>query len=130
MADTEVQIGDRIIGENTKVTVTIKTLAWAIGGVITLFSTLFTMAYFDLKSELESTKDMLQKEKDKYIEVVNQKLTSRDVEYLREIGDIKGNIKVLLDRTSIYRTGNTSNDGFNNKQPNSQDGFQNNVPKD
>ena len=136
MADTEVQVGDKVIGENTKVTVTIKVLVMIIGGLITLFSTLFSLAYFDLKSELEENKKMFSKEKTEYTETVSKelnqivdKLREKDELFLRDIGDIKGNIKVILDRTSTYRTSVPSSAPFENNLPESDDGFANNLPE-
>lgn len=123
MSDKEVKIGNKVIGENTKVTVTVKTLAWVIGGVITLFSTLFTLAYFDLKSELDETKSQMEAQKTAYEKEVKQELNvivdqlrENDEDFLREIGEMKGDIKVILDRTNSMRD-KVENPTTNNNQP-------------
>ena len=133
MADTEVQIGNKVIGENTKVTVTIKVLAWVLGGLVMLISALFSMAYFDLKSELEATRESFESERAEYTETVTselnkvvEKLREKDDDFLRELGDIKGNVKVILDRTSTYRQGQNGG-GFNNNTP-VDEPFVNNHP--
>lgn len=111
MADKEVKIGDKIIGEETKISLSIKTALWIIGGTITVFSTLFSLAYFDIKSDVKQYKDKVDVEKTEYFNKVNDKFNSeidkmrdRNEDMIKDIGDIKGNIKVILDRTSGVRT--------------------------
>jgi hypothetical protein len=111
MGNKEAQIGNEIIGEETKISLSVKTAIWIIGGTITLFSTLFTLAYFDIKSDMKDYKEKVQVEKEEYFNKVSEKLNKevermydKNEEMIKDIGDIKGNVKVILDRTSGMRS--------------------------
>lgn len=120
MAGKEVKIGKKIIGEDTKISLSIKTALWIIGGVIVLFSTLFSLAYFDIKKDVKNYKEQADKDKIEYFNKVDDKfkkevenMYKNNTDIIKDIGDIKGNIKVILDRTSGVRimispTDNTS----------------------
>ncbi len=135
MADNEVQIGDKTIGENTKITLTVKVLAWALGGLFALISGLFSLAYFDIKSELENSKQKMETETTVLVEKVNSKLDElaikfgeKDEEFLKDLGDIKGDIKVILDRTSRNYSPTAKQSGnFEGAVP--QEDFKNNYPE-
>jgi len=123
MPDKELEIQGKVIGENTKITLSVKTALWIIGGAITLFSTLLTFAYFDIKGEVKDYKDKVDIEKKEYLEKVEDKLNQnwektrdKNEEIQKDVDEIKGNVKVILDRTS----GNRSTEGaptFNNNAP-------------
>lgn len=106
MAEKEVQIGDKIIGESTKVSLSIKTALWILGSVIFLFITAFTTAYIDVKSDVKEYKTQIDKDKSDFIKTVEAKLDeklgafqAKDEQFIKDIGDIKGDVKVILDRT-------------------------------
>jgi hypothetical protein len=125
MADTEVKVGEKVIGENTKITLSVKVAIWIISGIILLFSTAFTVAYFDVKSDVKTYKTQMEKDKSDFIKTVEDKLDeklgsfqAKDEAFIKEIGDIKGDIKVILDRTGGVRTTDvTINNSNRNKPP-------------
>ena len=107
MSDNEIDINGKKYGESTKITLSAKTLAWIIGLLISGLVTLATVGYFDIKSDVKEQKELFDKEK----EVIKEELEEamRDVleedrdkreEMIKTIGEMKGDIKVILDRTS------------------------------
>jgi hypothetical protein len=118
MPDKEVNIGNETIGENTKISFTVKTAIWIISGLIILFSSAFTVAYFDVKDDVKDYKNQIEKDKSEFIKTVEEKLDEKlgsfqekDEQFIKEIGDIKGDIKVILDRTKNIRGNTTIIDG-------------------
>ncbi len=111
MADIEAKIGEKTIGENTKVTLTVRVVMWIIVGLISIFSTAFTFAYLDVKRDVKNYKTQMEQDKSDFIKAVEAKLDeklgsfqAKDEAFIKEIGDIKGDIKVILDRTSGIRS--------------------------
>ena len=109
--DKDIDVGGKVIGESTKISLTVKTALWIIGGMITIFSTLFTYGYLDLKSDVKNYKEQADKDKAQYFKAVDdkfnteiQKMQDNYVGTVKDIEDIKGNIKVILDRTSGIRS--------------------------
>ena len=109
--NNDIHIAGQVIGESTKISLTVKTILWIIGAVITLFSTLFTLAYVDIKSDVKSYKEQADKDKTTQLKAVDdkfnaevEKMNDNYVGTVKDIEDIKGNIKVILDRTSGNRT--------------------------
>ena len=107
----DIEIAGRVIGESTKISLTVKTALWLIGGMISIFSTLFTYGYLDLKSDVKTFKEQADKDKAQYFKAVDdkfnaeiQKMQDNYVGTVKDIEDIKGNIKVILDRTSGNRS--------------------------
>ena len=108
--NNDIHIAGQVIGESTKISLTVKTILWIIGAVITLFSTLFTLAYVDIKSDVKSYKEQADKDKTTQLKAVDdkfnaevEKMNDNYVGTVKDIEDIKGNIKVILDRTSGNR---------------------------
>ena len=123
--DKDIQVGNKVIGESTKITLTVKTALWIIGIIIVLFSTAFTVAYFDIKSEVKSYKDKLEIEQEDFvkkvqdnIEVKLDKQREKTEEFIKAIEEIRGNIRLILDRTqrSSVNPDNGVNT-INNNQP-------------
>lgn len=119
MGDKEVKIGKKVIGENTKITLSVQVALWIIGGLIFIFTSAFTFAYIDVKDDVKQYKTQMEKDKSEFIKTVENKLDEKlgvfqqkDEQFIREIGDIKGDIKVILDRTGGGRpaTNTTIND--------------------
>ncbi len=126
----EIIVGGNTIGESTKISLTVKTALWIIGLVIALFSTVFTAAYFNVKSEVKSYKEQVDKEKQEFInkveESINTKLEKqrdRDEEFIKSIEEIKGNIRLILDRTQ-----GTRNDKIDETTPTINNNNPNTVP--
>lgn len=110
MSDKEVEINGKTIGENTKISLSVKTALWIIAGTITLFTSLLTLAYFDIKNEFKDYKDKTEIEKTEYLQKVEDKLNQnwdktrdKNEEIQKDVEEIKGNVKVILDRTSGIR---------------------------
>lgn len=119
MGDKEIKIGKKVIGENTKITLSVQVALWIIGGLIFVFTTAFTFAYIDVKDDVKQYKTQMEKDKSEFIQTVENKLDEKlgvfqqkDEQFIKEIGDIKGDIKVILDRTGGGRpvTNTTIND--------------------
>ena len=110
MADNEVRIGEKTIGENTKITMSVKVAIWIISGIIMLFSAAFTISYSKINNKVSDYKEQMDKDKSDFIKAVDAKLDeklgtfeTKDEEFIKEIGDIQGDVKVILDRTSGNR---------------------------
>lgn len=102
------------VSEDIKVTASIKLL---LGIAITLFSTLitmFTIFYFDMKDrdkqtnkKLDTTVETFKEDMEKTIDEKLFILDERQRKITQDIGGIKGDIKVILDRTSERRSAPT-----------------------
>lgn len=106
MPDKEVEINGKTIGENTEVKITIKTLVWIIGLLISGIVTLASVGYFNIKSEQRQMKDSFEKEKFQYREDIKNMINNElkdEVEkreiLMKNIEDVRGDVKVILDRT-------------------------------
>lgn len=100
------EIGNKIIGESTKISLTVKTAIWIICGLIALFSTIFTFAYFDVKSDVKSYKYKLEESNKEFIKQVEENISikldkerDKDEKFIEDIAKIKGDIQLILDRT-------------------------------
>lgn len=106
MADKEIEINGKVIGENSKITMSVSTLSWIIGGLLFVISTLATVGYFDIKGDVKDQKAKLEQEKVQYKEELRE-ILKEELRYEREkreditedIGEIKGDIKVILEKT-------------------------------
>ena len=127
--EKEIQIGNKTIGENTKLTLTVKTAIWIIGGFIALLSFLFTMFYFNMKSSNKALEGKWQKEnkelkkeitgelksfKSDIIVIVNP-MNQNILELVKEQGEIKGDIKLIIEKQlGIRSISNSSNEVLSN----------------
>lgn len=127
MSENNVKIGNQEVGGDTKISLTVKTAIWIIGGVITLFSTIFTYAYFDVKADVEIYKGKLDASNKAFIKEVEENISikldkerDKDERFIEDIAKIKGDIQLILDRTQ--RLGGTPHiEGaptINNNNPN------------
>jgi hypothetical protein len=105
--DREIEIAGKVIGENTKISLSVKTAIWIISGVVVLFSTAFSLVYFDMKAEIEKNKSQADKDKIEFFQKIEDKINQaqdknrdRSEEMQKDIDEIKGNVKVILDRTT------------------------------
>jgi flagellar motility protein MotE (MotC chaperone) len=106
MSDKEVEVNGKKYGENSRVTLKASTLMWIIGGLISVISTLATVGYFDIKNDVEESKEMYDQGKQEYKEEM-RKLIKEELKYERDkrdemkddISEIKGDIKVILEKT-------------------------------
>lgn len=122
MADKEVEVNGKTYGEGSKVTLRISTLLWIIGGLVSIITTLATMGYFDIKSDVKEQEKSFDAERVSYKEEVRQ-IIKEELNYEREkrekmiedIGEIKGDIKVILEKTRTLEngSGNLSRNGNN-----------------
>ena len=120
MADKEIEINGQKIGEGTKVTLTISTIGWILGVLLFVISTLATVGYLDIKNDVKNQKVTFDTEKQLYKEDIKSVLEG-EMKYERErrekimedIGEIKGDIKVILEKTKNLEGGRGStNRGF------------------
>jgi len=99
----EIKIGNKIIGENTKISLTVKMALYLIGGIILIFSTAFTIAYFDVKKDVKDYKAALDKEKKEFIISIENKFEKKVEDKFKDVQDIKINVGIILDRTQYLR---------------------------
>jgi hypothetical protein len=111
MGDLEVGINGKVIGESTKISLSVKTALWIIAGTISLFTTLLTIAYFDIKGEFQDYKTKVEGEKKEFFQKVEEQLNKnwdktrdKNEEIQKDVEEIKGNVKVILDRTAGIRS--------------------------
>lgn len=112
MADgKDIDVNGKVIGEGTKITLSVKTALWIIGGAITLCSTIFSMMYFDVKSDVNDYKKQIDQEKEVFVKQVEESISNKlekqrdkDEEFIKSIEEIRGNIRLLLDRTQNVRS--------------------------
>jgi len=119
MGDKEVEVNGKTIGENSKITLKASTLMWIIGGLVSVITTLATVGYFDIKSDVKSIESDAEREKLEYKEEIRELLQEelKDERDKREkisedIGEIKGDIKVILEKTR-----NLENNGGHGSHP-------------
>ena len=130
MSDKEVEIKGKIYGEGTRVTLSVSTLMWVIGALLSVITTLATVGYFDIKSDVKEQKSVFDNEKIEYKEDIKSTL-QEELKYEREkrekisedIGEIKGDIKVILEKTR-----NLENDNSNDKSIFNTSGPENTIP--
>ena len=124
----DITVGTTTIGESTKISLSVKTALWIIGLVIALFSSIFTAAYFNVKSDVKSYKEQIDKDKQEFINKVQEsiegkleKQRDRDEEFIKAIEEIKGNIRLILDRTQGTRNDkvDATTPNINNNNPSS-----------
>lgn len=118
MARNELKIGDRHISENLEIRTNVKTLLWIAIGLFSALMAIFTLFYFDMRSRDRATNEKMQNLKKEIHQSVTNALKEelriyqdRQIKVIKEIGDIRGDIKVILDRTRNY---NESNYNINN----------------
>jgi len=104
--DNEIQIDKKKLGFKSIIKLNLKTVLWILGGLWFIFSFLFTVGYFDIKSDMKKNKIefymSIQKDvKTELIEVKSEiKDKNNEIENVKDdISDIKGDVKVILDRT-------------------------------
>ena len=110
----EIKVGNSKVGLNTNVRLTVKTLIAILGLLWLGLTTIAGYAYFNLKTEIELRNDTVKKENDDLKEYIKTELkeslviVNEDIKtMIREQGDMKGDIKVLLSKTRDLHTVST-----------------------
>lgn len=113
----DIQIGNSTVGESTKISFTVKTGLYIIGGILFLISSLFTWFYFDgrarekaMKVENEKFRNELKKDMKEFENEIKRDigpLSQNILQIVKEQGEIKGDIKVILNKQLGLR--NTNN---------------------
>ena len=128
----EIQVGSSKVGLNTNVRLTVKTLIAILGLLWLGLTTIAGYAYFNLKTEIELRNETVKKENDDLKEYIKTELkeslviVNEDIKtMIREQGDMKGDIKVLLSKTRNLHTVSTINDDSEeeDRDDNSLDGL-------
>jgi len=123
----DLEVNGKVIGENTKITLSVKTALWIIGIVFTLFSTIFTYSYFDVKSDVEQYKIKLEQSNKEFIKEVETSISikldkqrDKDEKFIEDIAKIRGDVQLLLDRTQRINSNTTEGTPtINNNDPGS-----------
>jgi len=128
MADKEIKIGNKTISEDTKISLSVKTALWIIGGIFVLFSTILTATYFKSQSDIKLYKQEIETNNTEFLKKIDSKLDSKfdkqDVKndkFIEDMTQVRINIQQLLDRTQNIHP-NNSNTTVNDNSPG------NNVP--
>jgi len=104
----EVTTDGKTLGESTKLTLTVKTLVWIMGGLVVLFGAFYT----DMRLKLNAAND-----------TIDTKIKEEMVQYKEDVSEVKGDVKsiegtvnkmevnigILLDRSTGNRNSGTSN---------------------
>lgn len=119
MAEKEIEINGKKISESTKVTLTLSTIGWIVGALLFVISTLATVGYLDIKNDVNNQKATFSIEKQLYKEDIKKVLEDgmkyereRREKIMEDIGEIKGDIKVILEKTKNLEGGHNSSVGF------------------
>lgn len=107
MPENELNIGGKKIGESTKITTNLKTLLWICGILFSVLIASFTFFYVDLKNKISSMDEQFKTTLKQELE----KAKNEDYEIKQNIWEIKGDIKVIIDRTSRGSYSQPENEG-------------------
>jgi len=106
MADKEIKIGNKTISEDTKISLSVKTALWIIGGIFVLFSTILTATYFKSQSDIQLYKKEIESNNTEFLKKIDSKLDSKfdkqDVKndkFIEDMTQVRINIQQLIDRT-------------------------------
>ena len=109
MADHEARIGGAGLSENTQIKTNVKTLLWVSIGLFSALISIFTIFYFDMRAKDNATNDRLDEvviEIKEDVETTVEKelriFEERQLKIKDDIGYIRGDIRVILDRTSNH----------------------------
>jgi hypothetical protein len=98
------------------VTLKVKTIIWIIGVLISAISTLATLGYLNMKADIKNQKETFDTEKRQYKDDIRDMIqnelkdeVNKREQMIKDIGDIKGDIKVILDRTGDNKQTQTDN---------------------
>jgi len=115
MGDKEININGKKYSEETKVTLSIKTLMSIVGLLFTGIVTLASIGYFDIINNAKEQRRLYEEERENIENVMEKNMRNileedRDarIEIVKTIGEMKGDIKVILDRTSRNNDHNSS----------------------
>ena len=107
LKDKEVQVGKQVIGGNTLIKFNLKTLGWIFGILYLGLGYL----YLDLRSELKASVEISSEEKKEFLEDVEDEWDTKLDKVLDitttirlEVADVKGDVKVILDRNQRNNT--------------------------
>lgn len=92
--DKEIEIGGKVIGGGTTIRLTVKTLLWILGLAYMGLGYL----YYDLRTEFKENNGISAEEKREFLKDINAEYNRKFEKMFDDISDIKGNIKVILDR--------------------------------
>lgn len=113
----EIEVGGKVIGENTKISLSVKTALWIIGGVIVLFSTAFTTMYFKVEADMQTYKEKTEQANKDFIKEIESNLNTKldkqenkNDRFIEEMTQMRLNIQQLLDRTQGIQTNTGSSD--------------------
>ena len=100
--EPEIQIGDKKIGGNTLIQLNVKTITW-------IFAILYAIGgwfYFDLRKELKASAEISKEEKVEFMKEIEKEFDTKldkmiETTHRMELEQVsmKGDIKVILDRT-------------------------------
>ena len=99
-----IEIGDKKIGENSKISLNLKTAVWIITGLFGLFFTFFTWIYLDIKKEMSTLKqnqiENFNKENDKINDNYKELINRMDDNNYKLRNDIKGDINIIFNKNA------------------------------
>ena len=96
LGDKEVEVGGQKISPGTTIRFTLKTAMWILGAMYVGLGYL----YFDLRTEFKEANGISTEEKAEFLKEVDKEYEGKFTKMFEDISDMKGDIKVILDRTS------------------------------
>lgn len=100
LKDKEVEVDGKKISAESIVRLNIKTIIWIVGVLFTGLSAAAGWAYFDLRSELKAATEISSQEKEEFLDDVEDQYEHKFEKMFDDISDIKGDVKVMLDRSN------------------------------
>ena len=95
-----IKIGEQEIGGDSKIKLSINTLIKIIGGISIVINLVAGWAFYELRTEFRANNGISAEEKKEFLEDVEDKYDGKFDKMFEDISDIKGDIKVILDRAN------------------------------
>lgn len=116
LGDKEVEVDGKKISGGSTIKFTFKTALWIMAALYAALGYL----YFDLRSEFKEANGISKAEKTEFLDSIEDEYEHKFEKMFDDISDIKGDVKVMLDRTNR----------MNPVQPNPSIQVQPNFPTD
>lgn len=95
LGDKEVAVGGQKLSAGTTIRFTVKTALWILGALYAALGYL----YYDLRTEFKEANGISKEEKVEFLKEIEDEYEAKFDDMKDDISDIKGDVKVILDRT-------------------------------
>ena len=93
-----VEVGGEKIGGDSKINLSINTIIKILGGISLIVNMIAGWAFYDLRTEFRENNGISAEEKRIFLKGVENEYDGKFDQMLREMLEMKGDIKVILDR--------------------------------